>query len=173
MKNIYVRMRLLWCCWLKDRLVFRLYTDFLLSSLLRSLWMRWPSKTPWRATTCTPARSAARRSARRKGGTNPETLLLKTVKNLNPIVNFKLFLFCFTGLVSRNCLESWASTPWDTPLTWWPWWRKRSTRTSPSLWGLTWPRTRRTSSWERASAKTVRLNALASDEPVLVGRPGF
>lgn len=38
-----------------------------LLSLCRNLWTRWPSKTRWRATTCTPAPSVARRSAQRKG----------------------------------------------------------------------------------------------------------
>lgn len=83
----------------------------------------------------------------------------KILKKIMPLsqhsVSPCLTVSLYTGPALRNCLASWASTQWDTPLTWWPWWRRRSTPTSPSPCASTWHLTLRISSWAKGSAKRV------------------
>lgn len=72
------------------------------------------------------------------------------------LISVRRFVPPPTERVSKSCHGSWASTPWGTPSTWWRWWRRKSTPTSPSRCASTWRPTPRTSSWAKESAKRVR-----------------
>ncbi len=63
---------------------------------------------------------------------------------------FLFFFFAVPGPVSSVYPRCCVSTRCVTHSTWWPWWRRRSTRTSPSLYSSTWRRT-----WRRISLAEI------------------
>lgn len=134
---------------------------FFLTSFFRNPWMKWPSKTLWRVTTCTRVHSVAKRSEQKKGGNKSKLLKLKKYYKIRVVCYISLMDYhIHTELVSRNCHAFWASTPWGTLSTWWPWWRRKWTHISPSPYVSTWHHTQRTSSWAKESTKKVHPNFL-------------